>query len=162
MRNVIALILLLICFFLPLNFFIMGEGVGYGIQGVMYQYKISGYGSNLFTITQDLSYSLYGTYTGRTMVASVMWGIGSLFIVLGTVIWLLNHSGNNRYNGVSGIFIICGGISYIVSLLFQYGIFLHGDAGGSIPFGVPLVIIIGYLMIKFPLMVPERKINRIK
>ena len=33
--------------------------------------------------------------------------------------------------------------------MFQYGIFFNGSAGISIPFGIPLLVGVGYLIIKF-------------
>ena len=149
MRNFIVIILLLICFFIPIHFFIMGDGVGFGLQGIVYQYKVTGHGTNLFTIAQDMSYVLYGSYSGRTMISSLLWIIGSLCTIIATIVWLINGDCISRFNKISGIMLITGAVIYLLSSMFQYGVLLHGAAGISIPFGIPLLIVIGYIMIKF-------------
>jgi hypothetical protein len=127
----------------------MGDGVGFGLQAAFYQYKVSGYGSFLFPVTQDLSYVLLGTYGGRTMVSILLWVLGSLCTTVGTVIWLINYSGIYRFDVISGVLIIVAGVTYLASVMFQYGIFFYGPAGISIPFGIPLLIVVGYLMMKY-------------
>lgn len=149
MRNLVIIILLLICFILPIHFFMMGEGVGFGLQGVVYQYKVTGQGVNLFTIVQDMNYVLYRTYSGRTMISSILWIMGSLCTIVSTIIWLVNAACISRFNKISGALLITGAVIYLFSVIFQYGVLLHGAAGISIPFGVPLLIVIGYIMIKF-------------
>jgi len=148
MRSLIGIILLFICFIIPLHFFIMGDGVGFGLQGVLYQYKVSGYGSYLFPVTQDMSYSLVGTYTGKTMVSNLLWALGSLCIIVATILWLVNNSGIHRFDWLSGVLLMVAGVTYLISVMFQYGVFFYGPAGISIPFGIPLLIGIGYLMMK--------------
>ncbi len=149
MRAIIIIILLLICFILPINFYVMGEGVGFGLQGVVFQYKITGYGSNLFTLTQDMGYILNGNYTGKTMMSTLTWGIGSMCTIIATIIWLINKSSISHFNMISGVMLIIAGLTYLSSVMFQYGIFFNGSAGISIPFGIPLLVGVGYLIIKF-------------
>jgi hypothetical protein len=127
----------------------MGDGVGFGLQGLAYQYKVTGHGVNLFTIIQDMSYVLNGSYSGRTMLSSLLWIIGSLCTIIATIVWLVNGAGISRINEISGTLLITGTIIYLLSAMFQYGVLLHGAAGISIPFGIPLLIFVGYIMIKF-------------
>lgn len=126
----------------------MGNDVGLGFQGVFYQYKVSGYGVYFGTMSDDLGYILQGTYVGRTMISVLLWVIGSLCIMVATVIWLINNSGVHRFDMLSGSLLIMAGVIYLASVMFQYGIFLFGPAGISIPFGIPLLIVVGYLMTK--------------
>ena len=113
MRAIIIIILLLICFILPINFYVMGEGVGFGLQGVVFQYKITGYGSNLFTLTQDMGYILNGNYTGKTMMSTLTWGIGSMCTIIATIIWLINKSSISHFNMISGVMLIIAGLTYL-------------------------------------------------
>jgi hypothetical protein len=148
MRKLIGIVLLLICFILPLHFFIMGNNVGFGLQGVFYQYKVSGYGLYFGTMTDDLRYVLHGTYTGRTMISIIFWVLGSLCIMAATFIWLINNSAIRRFDLISGVLIIMASVIYLLSVIFQYGVFFYGPAGTSIPFGIPLLVVVGYLMMK--------------
>ena len=148
MRNLIGILLVIICFILPLHFFIIGDGTGFGFQGVFYQYKESGYGSYLLPVTVDLSYTLQGTYSGRTMASVLLWAAGSLCIMVSTILWLINGSGVRRYDLLSGMLFIVAGVAYLASVLFQYGVFFNGPAGISVPFGIPLLIAVGYLVMK--------------
>lgn len=149
MRTLLGILLLIICFILPLHFFVLGNGVGYGLQGAMYQYKITGFGSNLFTMPQDLSYILLGNYSGRTMFSTLSWISGSLILVVATIIWLVNESDMKCFNIISGIMLIIAGLMYLISCIIQYGVFFLGPAGISVPFAIPLILILGYLMITF-------------
>lgn len=149
MRNIIILVLLALCFVIPLHFFILGNDVGYGIQGAYYQLKVSGYGVNFFTITSDFMYSIQGIYTGRTLISDILWLSGSILLTIGTIIWLINEKEIQRLKLLSGFLIITTGIVYLISVIVQYGIFFNGPAGISIPFGIPLIFFIGYWMVKF-------------
>jgi hypothetical protein len=149
MSNLLTIILLLICFFLPLNFFIMGENTGYGFQSVLYQYKVSGYGNNMFTLSQDINYVLLGIYSEKTMMSVIFWGIGSIIFIISSIIWIINWDSVIFFNRVSAVMLIISGIFYVVSVWSQYGIFFNGPAGLSIPFGVPLIFIIGYVIFTF-------------
>lgn len=142
----LGILLLIICFILPVHFFVLGEGVGYGLQGALYQYKITGFGSNLFTMTQDLNYILQGNYSGRTLMSTFFWITGSICIIISTIIWLIVNFSSRRLNRIAGLIIIMAGLLYLISCMFQYGVLFHGPAGISIPFGIPLVFMLGYLM----------------
>lgn len=147
MRNIIILVLLALCFIIPVHFFILGNDVGYGIQGAYYQIKVTGYGTNFFTITSDFMYSIQGIYSGRTLISDIFWLSGSMLLTIGTLIWLINEKGIHGLKLLSGLLIIVTGIIYFISVIVQYGIFLNGPAGVSIPFGIPLIIFIGYWMV---------------
>jgi hypothetical protein len=149
MRNFIGIILILICFIFPLHFFIIGDGIGFGFQGVFYQYKESGYGTSFLPVTADMNYIFDGIYKGKTMISVLFWVLGSLCIMASTIIWLINNSGILRFDLLSGLLFIVAGVTYLISVMFQYGVFFFGSAGISVPFGIPLLIGVGYLMTKF-------------
>jgi hypothetical protein len=149
MRNIITIVLLAVCFIIPLHFFVLGHDVGYGIQGAYYQLKVTGYGTNFFTATSDLMYAIKGTYTGRTLVSDILWLTGSVLLTIGTISWLLDNPSTPRFIPYSGILIIMSAVLYLISAMLQYGLFFYGPAGISIPYGIPLIIFIGYLILKF-------------
>jgi hypothetical protein len=150
MRNIFTVVLLAICFIIPLHFFILGNEVGFGLQGAYYQLKVTGYGTNFFTLTSDLMYALKGTYTGRTLISDIFWITGSILLTIGTIFWLLNDTAIQKFNLISGFLIIISGIVYLSSVIVQYGVFFNGPAGISIPFGIPLIIFIGVIIMKGP------------
>jgi hypothetical protein len=154
MRNIITIILLALCFIIPLHFFVLGNDVGYGLQGAYYQLKVTGYGTNFFTITSDLLYAIQGTYTGRTLISDIFWIFGSTLLTIGTILWLID-SAIVRVSIISGVLIIISGILYLFSATEQYSVFFYGPAGISIPFGIPLIIVIGYFMVKSKLSLME-------
>lgn len=48
----------------------------------------------------------------------------------------------DRYAGMP---LLAGGCLYLAPVLFQFGHLFHGPAGISVPFGIPMLMAVGYV-----------------
>lgn len=137
---IIALGLFLFCFIIPLQFFIIGNDAGFGLQGAVYRYQITNYGTSLIPVTREMIYVTNGTYTGKTALSIILWVTGTLMIVLTTIISLIH---GNKLASRMFSFIILGlvvaVVLYLGSCVAQYGLFFSGPAGISLPIGILLL-----------------------
>lgn len=148
--KIFPIYLLILCFILPLNFFIIGEDMGIGMQGAFYRYQVTGYGTGFFPLTQDLSYIISGIYEGKTALSVVIWAIAAVFLAIATTLALITYiePADKRANIVCFLMAFAG-VGFLISVIIQYGPFLQGPAGLSIPFEVPALLlfsIFGYKM----------------
>lgn len=138
MRRFIFLFLLCgIFFILPLQIFIIGDYSGIGVQGAAYRFQTSSYGTSLIPITRDLFFVFSGTYSGKTALSIILWGLGTVLLVCTTIYSLIHGEKMNRafYSQVTyGLLVSCG--IYLASCMVQYGFFFKGPAGISIPIGI--------------------------
>jgi hypothetical protein len=148
MKIIITTILLLFCFILPIQFFIIGDGIGTGMEGAFYQIKITGFGSSLTPVTNDIQYGIAGIYSGKTFISVIFWIIGSAILMSASFIGINEVRGSLYWEKIVCILILSSGGFYLLSVIVQYGPLLHGPAGISIPFGIPVIIIFGYLLLK--------------
>ena len=147
------LIVFLIAFFfiLPIHFFILGEGYGYGIQGFTYRYQITSQGTSFFPVSYELGYILDKTITGRTAWSIGFWILGTLLYSSGMLVYLLSYDGYRSIWVRRAAGLLCASIiSVVISSLIQYGVFFHGAAGISILIGIPILIGITYWMYILP------------
>lgn len=137
---IIPFSLMVFFFFLPLQCFIIGDGLGLGVQGAAYRYQITGSGISLIPITYEINYVTSGIYSMKTAVSVLLWVIGTLVLTC-TLVLSLIHTGqmNTRLlqvyiTGISGSIIF-----YLASLVAQYGLFFSGPAGITLPAGIFLM-----------------------
>jgi hypothetical protein len=146
-KILIGFLLLLLCFILPLHIYIIGDNLGAGIQGAFFRFQVTGFGDSFGYLNQDLGYIITGIYTGKTALSILAWTIADVFLLLGTAVCFIEPDERTVHIvNKNGLFIIAGGIMIFVSCIVQYGYFLHGAAGTSIPVGVPLMIISGWFI----------------
>ena len=150
-KFILAGTLLLFCFVIPLHVYSIGADQGIGIQGTFYRYQVTGYGSMLITLMEDIWNVISGTYSQRTALTIVLWMTGNIFLVIATLINLIRPDNFNLYNStVTGFLLIGAGLFYVVSCMAQFGPFFHGRAGISLPFGGFLLILLGIGMMIYP------------
>lgn len=133
---IIPFCLLVFVFFLPLQCFIIGDNQGLGIQGAVYRYQITGNGISLIPVTHEIGYVMNGIYQGKTALSVILWGVGTLVLVCTVLLSLIFMNRINPF--IFQLFFIgitSSCILYLVSLVFQYGVFFSGPAGISIPAG---------------------------
>jgi len=146
-----GIVLLIFCFILPLHVYTIGADQGIGIQGSFYRYQETAYGSMMITVMQDIWYVIRGIYSGRTAFSIILWMIGNFFLVIATLVTLIRPSYLDKYYPIlSGCLLVGAGLSYIVSCLTQFGLFFHGSAGISLPFGGFLLMLLGTGIMVFP------------
>jgi len=117
-----------------------------GFAGLFYNLKFSGFGTSLLPVTKDIEYMVLDIYHGKTMISSIFWVFGSILIMVATILWLIDENKNAVYKKITSLFILIGGIGYLVSIFFQYGFLFHGPAGIAVPFGIPLIFYLGYIV----------------
>ena len=150
-KLILAGTLLLFCFVIPLHVYSIGADQGIGIQGSFYRYQVTGYGPMMITMVQDIWYVTSGIYSGRTALSIVLWVTGSIFLVIASLIHLIRPDNINQYNPtLSGFFLIGAGLLYINSCIAQFGLFFHGSAGISLPFGGFLLMVLGIYLMMYP------------
>ena len=147
-RYIVFFALCLIFFILPLQVFIIGDFTGIGIQGAVYRYQTSGYGTYFFPITREIVFVLNGTYWGRTALSVLLWVSGTVLMAC-TAIFAFLHvhdTSENFYRQVTrGLITSCG--IYLGSCIAQYGFFFHSMAGISLPVGI--IVIPCWIMILY-------------
>ncbi|MCX6689215.1 MAG: hypothetical protein NTZ39_05955 [Methanoregula sp.] len=129
---------------MPIQIYSIGDVYGAGIQGAFYRYQESSLGSSFIPITQDLHYVTSGNYYGQTAVSILVWTAGDILLVLATILSLMKEQKIvDTKSKIVYSLLITSGMVFLISIMFQYGIFLYGIAGISIPLGIPLIIISG-------------------
>jgi hypothetical protein len=134
-------------FLCPIHFFVIGEGNGYGLQGLFYRYQISSQGSSFIPITREIGYVTSGIIDGKSGISILFWVIGSLLFSGAFFLFLfkINQIRKKIFHLISGL-IITSGICFLLSSLIQYGIFFNGPAGISILIGLPFLMYFGWLV----------------
>lgn len=134
---IIPISLMVFFFFLPLQCFIIGDGLGLGVQGAVYRYQITGSGISLIPVTYEIGYVTSGIYHGKTAVSVILWTTGTLVLACTLILSLIHASRVNLHiirlivRGIAGSCIL-----YLASLVSQYGLFFSGPAGISLPAGI--------------------------
>lgn len=139
---IIALGLCAFCFCVPLQCYIMGNDFGIGIQGAVFRYQVTSSGNSIITLAQDISYVTSGTYSGKTAISIILWTLGTILLVIVTMLSLIcwNRLPRNYLLPIT-LCIIGGGILYLASCVAQYGLLFSGSAGISLPVGVMLLFL---------------------
>jgi len=137
---IIACCLCIFCFFLPLQCFIIGDNLGFGVQGAVFRYQMTLQGNTLIPITHELGYVTSGLYSGRTALSVVLWTLGTIVLAATTILSLLHW---NRLPHPQLKVILSGlgsaSIFYLGSCVALYGLFLSGPSGISLPVGVVIL-----------------------
>lgn len=143
MRKIILPFLLcLVFFFLPIHIFVIGDDIAIGIQGAVYRYQTSGYGTSLIPITTEISYVNRGILMGKSALSVILWGLGSALLMVLTIFSLIRAENLNNVEYrliISGVILSC--IIYLGSIIAQYGFLFKGPAGFSIPFGIIIILV---------------------
>ncbi len=144
-RYLVPVFLLFLCFIMPVQIYIIGDGIGAGVQGAFFRYQESSYGTNLITINQEVQYVTSGIYEGRTALSVFAWVMGDVMLVIATILALtLDQESDKRRFEMICVSLILSGICFLISAQLQYGLLLHGAAGAAFPFGIILLIWAGW------------------
>jgi hypothetical protein len=150
LKRVLTVILLITCFFLPIHMYIIGESIGYGLQTAFFRFNDTVYGAGFIFLNQEIGYILSSAYTGRTAVSVIIWLAGDLLLLSGACCTLIFPEDSvHKIRSFAGPLIMTSGICFLFSCIAQYGILLNGNAGRSFPVGVPLILILGWLIWKY-------------
>ena len=144
---IIALCLCIFYFVLPLQYFTIGNDMGVGIQGAVFRYQMTTHGNSLIPLTTEVTYVSSGLYEGKTAMSVIFWMLGTSILTVLTIFSLVYWNRLSPQHirlitlGIAG-----AGICYLVSCSFQYGVFLSGPAGKSLPIGVIIMIIFSFFV----------------
>lgn len=139
---IIAIILCIFCFFLPLQCFIIGDNIGLGVQGAVIRYQMTGQGNSLIPITRELEYITLGIYSGKSALSVILWAMGTVLLSATTTLSLAywNRLPHSRFRIIlAGL--VSASFFYLGSCIARYGPFLSGPAGISLPIGVLILFL---------------------
>lgn len=143
----VPIFLHLLLFAIPLNIYVIGEWIGTGVQWALFRYQDTSYGTSFITVTRDYEYIAFGTLTGKTAVSISLWIAGVVLLIIAFIAlaaMILEEMDDKKH--YPGIMVIGSGILLLLSCMVQYGPFLSGPAGVSIPIGIPLMLVVGWLI----------------
>lgn len=143
----VPLFLVLLLFSIPLNLYVISEWIGTGLQWALFRYQETSFGISLITLTRDFEYITTGTLTGKTAISIALWGAGTILLIVAflALAAMISEEMNDKVH-LPGLLVIASGILFIASCMTQYGPFFSGPAGISIPIGIPLVLVVGWLI----------------
>ena len=159
---IIAVVLCIFWLILPLQCFIIGDDLGFGIQTAGFRYQMTVEGNSLIPLNHEINFILAGIYKGRTALSVILWTIGTIVLTL-TTICSLGYG--NRLPRQYLRFIIAGiagaGILYLASCVAQYGPLFHGPAGVSLPLGVLILFLFAvFLQVYQDFLYSEEEVSR--
>lgn len=134
---IIALVLCIFLFILPLQYFIIGGDLGQGIQGAVFRYQMTVKGNSLIPIPFEIGYVASGIYQGKTAVSVILWALGTLVLMCTTILSLIHGSRINRRfleYIIAGIVSSC--MLYLVSCIVLYGPLFSSPSITSLPLGI--------------------------
>jgi len=134
---IIAFILMVFFFIVPLQCFIIGDNLGMGVQGAVFRYQMTDQGNSLIPIPSEIWYITSGIYQGKTAVSVILWALGTLILACTTILSLVYW--NNISCRVLGFIMI--GITgscmlFIASCIVRYGPLFSAPSGTSLPLGI--------------------------
>lgn len=142
MQRLFPIIIICIIFFVfPFQCYIIGDGVGIGVQGAVFKYQITNYGNSLIPITSDIMYIVIGIYSGKTALSIILWALGTVLLTVTTIFIILHAKDLEIYRNRS-IFISLSEVCccYIASCIAQYGWLFNGPSGKSLPIGIIILM----------------------
>lgn len=138
------MILQILIFLIPVNIYILGNGIGMGLQWALFRYQQTYLGTSLIPLNREVTYLLTGIISGRSGISILLWVAGAILLVIALLLTIKAAlDKNEKYGMHSAVCTILGGLVLAGSLVLQYGITLNGPAGFAMPIGIPLIVIIG-------------------
>jgi hypothetical protein len=155
--------LCLFFFIIPLQVFVIGGGMGFGIQGAVYRYQITTNGVSFIPVTTELNYVTGGVITGKTAISIILWTLGTIMLSIAAAGSLVigNRCTENHFKRLVQATALAG-IFYLAALGTQYGILFNGPAGISMPIGIlVLFMVIGslYYYRQWFFLRPDERVN---
>lgn len=159
----IALFLIILVYFIPVQIFRIGTSIGYGIQWPLFKYQDTIIGVSFVSLINDIGYVLTGTITGRSGISLVLFLSSTIILLVSTIALIHTYvTGHPEKFRKYSLFLSLSAIIYLISIMVQYGFLLSGLAGISIPIGVPLMFFIGWWLHRYGLdyQVPSENLVR--
>jgi len=142
----IPLILQSLVFLIPLNYYAMGSGAGNGVQWALFRYQQDIFGNYLSSVLYRSLDVIARDFPGQNASAAIMWDVGASLLVACFVLQILSILKDKPgYAKFVAIITILSGLLFLLSDIFQYGLWLNGPNGLCIPFGIPVIIVMGVI-----------------
>jgi len=144
-RSVLKVVLSALLFLVPINVYMIGDGIGTGIQWALFRYQQTTFGNTLFTIDMDIGYVMGGVITGKSALSTVAWAGGALLLVAALILVLFSMK-EDEFSRIrhAGYLTLAAWLAFVAADMLQYGLIFSGPAGFVIPVGLPLVFIVGW------------------
>ncbi len=143
----LLLVPVLLLFLVPLNIYVIGDWIGTGVQWALFRYQDTSYGTSLITLDRDIWYITSGLITGKSAISISLWVAGTVLLVISCIVLaVLIAEEIDEHIQIPGLMVIVSGILLLLSCMTQYGPLLSGPAGFSVPIGIPLVWVVGWLI----------------
>jgi hypothetical protein len=144
-KSKIPLILQIFIFLIPMNVYVIGDGIGTGIQWLFFRYHVTNSGNSIVFLHREIGFVVSGLLTGKSAIASVLWAAGAILVIAATILVIYSLVKTDPAVLKKTAFInIAAAILFLLSVFVQYGILFHGPAGIAIPFGIPVLLIIAW------------------
>lgn len=138
---------LFLLFLIPLNIYVIGDWIGTGVQWALFRYQDTSYGTSLITLDREIWYITSGLITGKSAISISLWVAGAALLVISCIVLAaLIAEEMDEHIRIPGLMVIASGILLLLSCMTQYGPLLSGPAGFSVPIGIPLVWVVGWLI----------------
>lgn len=142
-----SLVLQSIIFLIPVNIYLIGEGVAAGIQWILFRYQYSEVGTSFIVFYKDVFYIQEGYLNGKSALAGEFAILASILMIVASIILLIAwQDRSGLLVRLSALLTICCGVLFLLSDMIQYGFLLNVPAGFVIPVGMLPIVIIGILI----------------
>jgi hypothetical protein len=129
-----------VLFLIPVNFFVMSDGMGSGIQWLFARYQTTFMGDSVIPTVTSINYVLSGTLTGKSALYEISPLVSLTVLFIAFIYAMANRT------KISGVLTVLSGVLSLSASLLQYGITLHGSPGTCIPFGSVLLLVYGVIL----------------
>jgi len=126
-----------------MNIYVIGDGMGSGIQWLFFRYTSTSMGNGFIFLTREIGLVTSGILSGKTAVSTGVWALAAAIIIISTLLAIYAYLEEEPlYIRLTAILNSCSAVLLIFAIILQYGISLNGPAGISVPFGIPVVFIV--------------------
>jgi hypothetical protein len=146
----IPLIIQSLVFLIPINYYVIGQGMANGVQWALFRYQQDILGNNFYSITSDFLAVISGGLQGERALAVILWTMGtSLLVGCFCLQLLILQKKKPGYGKWIAITTVISGLIFLLSDVVQYGLLFHGAGGFCIPIGIPIIIVMGWLAYRY-------------
>ncbi|MGD0081321.1 MAG: hypothetical protein ABSB80_11830 [Methanoregula sp.] len=139
----IPLILQIFLFLVPMNIYVIGDGIGSGIQWLLFRYTSTSMGNGFIFLSREIGFVGSGILSGRSALSTGIWALAAAIIVIATILAIYAYLvGEPSYIRFSAILNFSTAVLLILAIVLQYGISLNGPSGISVPLGIPVILIV--------------------
>lgn len=131
-------------FLIPVNIYLIGNGLAAGIEWILFRYQQSYLGNSIILFYKYLGYISSGILTGRSAFAAGISFTASVLLLLSLILFLhVAIKKSSKLIKSGAILTIIGGLLFLISDMIQYGIVCYGPNGFILPVGVPCILVAG-------------------